>query len=146
MIADFRVDKVLLLPLKVDKLLLRWQVEVQQPLDEFGPLKSLQPRRTDQITLTQFQNHRPVPLAPILNTQNSRRSHLVLILRLIDVIIVLIFEVDLVVADHLVIWQAYFGIDEELITVHEQRTEVPRAQCLTCSQDLILGRVLEGVP
>ena len=30
--------------------------------------------------------------------------------------------------------------------MHEQRTEVPRAQCLTCSQDLILCGVLEGVP
>ena len=103
MIANLGVNEVLLLPLQVDELLLGGQVEIQQSLDELGPLERLQPRRADQIALAQLQDVGPVPLSPVFDAENARRPHLILVLRLIDVAVVLVLQVDLVVRDHLVV-------------------------------------------
>ena len=79
-VAHLCVDEVLLLPLQVDELLLRWQVKVQQALDELGPLKGLKPSRANQVTFAELQNHGPVPLAPVFNAQDSCGAHPILVL------------------------------------------------------------------
>ena len=62
-----------------------------------------------------------------------------LVLRLVNVVVVLVFKVDLVVGNDLVVGQTDLRVDEKLITVHEQRAKVTRAKRLTCPQDFILS-------
>lgn len=145
-IAHLRIDEVLLPPFQVDELLLGGQVEVEEPLDELRALQGLQPGRVDQVALAELQDHRPIPLAPVLDAEDPRRFDFVLVLLLVDIVIVLVLEVDLVVRYNLVVGQADFRIDEELIAVHEEGREVARAERLPGPQDLVLRRVLQRVP
>ena len=146
MIAHLRIDEVLLPPFQVDELLLGGQVEVEEPLDELRALQGLQPGRVDQVALAELQDHGPIPLAPVLDAEDPRRFDFVLVLLLVDIVIVLVLEVDLVVRYNLVVGQADFRIDEELIAVHEEGREVARAERLPGPQDLVLRRVLQRVP
>ena len=47
MVAYLGVDEVFLTPWQVDELLLRWQVEIEQALDEFCALQLLKSRSVD---------------------------------------------------------------------------------------------------
>ena len=51
-------------------------------------------------------------------------SHFIEIFLLVDVGVVLVFEVNLVVRDDLIVWQTNFCIDEVLIAVHEEVRKV----------------------
>ena len=47
-----------------------------------------------------------------------------LVLLLVNVAVVLVFEIDLVVGDHLIIRQTDLGVDEKLIAMHEEWREI----------------------
>ena len=82
---------------------------------------------------------------PIFDAENACGLDLLLVLLLVNILVVLVFKIDLVVRDHLIVGQTHLSIDEKLITMHEQRAKVARAKRLTCSQNFILSRVLKRV-
>jgi hypothetical protein len=132
MVADLGVYEILLAPLKTDELLLRGQVEVQKPLDELSSLQSLKPACVDKVSLTEFKDIWPVPLAPVLDTQDPCGLHFRLVLCLVYVFVILGLQVTLVVGDDLVVGQTDLRIYEKLVTMHEQGAEVSRPQSLPC--------------
>ena len=124
MVADFGVDKVLLAPFEVDELLLGWQVEVEQSLDELSPLKSFKACSRDQVAFDKLQNDRPFPATPVLDANNPCLLNFHLILCLINIVKILAFQVNLVVGYDLIVGQTEPYIDEKLIAVHKQRAKV----------------------